>query len=168
MNASLLLAIAGLLLLAFAAAAYRRSGLPWGVPAYIDHRSFEPAAPLFDPQSGLAGRPDFIIRQGRRLIPVEMKTGRTPHEPYESHKLQLAAYLRLIAAAEGRLPPHGFIVYPSASFRLPNTRSLQRQLDASLASMRSQSGTLPERSHDSPPRCAGCGFRAICDQALGS
>jgi NAD+ kinase len=99
-----ILAIIGLALLAAAELIRRRSGLPAGVPVYIDTGKLETAAPLFDPELGLAGRPDYILKHRRAMIPVEVKTGSTPPQPYEGHTLQLAAYMKLVEAWNGHSP----------------------------------------------------------------
>jgi CRISPR/Cas system-associated exonuclease Cas4 (RecB family) len=167
-TAGLALVLLGTLLVLLARQAYRRSGLPPGVPVYIDTGNLETPDTLFDPDWRLAGRPDFIVRHGRSLIPVEVKTGHTPAQPYKAHTLQLAAYMRLIKVQNGRRPGHGFIVYPQASFRVRNTRQLERDLSQTVSRMRASTASLPQRSHASLERCRACGFLSVCDQALDS
>ena len=168
MNAGLALVLLGVMLLLFVRQAQRRSGLPPGIPVYIDTGNLSTPDALFDPDWKLAGRPDFIVRHGRSLIPVEVKTGHTPAQPYEAHTLQLAAYMRLIEAQDGRKPAHGFIVYPQASFRIRNSHRLELELTKTISRMRASAASLPQRSHASPERCRACGYLSVCDQALGS
>lgn len=168
MSAGLILSVIGLALLVIAELIRRRSGLPAGAPVYIDTGKLETAAPLFDPEWGLAGRPDYILKHRRAVIPVEVKTGSTPPQPYEGHTLQLAAYLKLVEAWSGYKPGYGYIVYPQSSFRVANTRSLERRLQETLARMRISTASLPPRSHTNTERCSACGFRSACDQALRS
>jgi CRISPR-associated exonuclease Cas4 len=168
MNPALVLIILGGLLILLARQAQRRAGMPPGMPVYIDHHKLEPAAPLFDPELRLAGRPDYLVKQRNSLIPVEIKSGQSPLQPYDSHLLQLAAYMRLVETQHGRRPGHGFIAYPQRSFRVANTHGLERRLLTTLSEMRGAHASLPSRSHSQPERCRGCGFRSVCDQALGS
>jgi CRISPR-associated exonuclease Cas4 len=168
MSPGFILIIVGGLLLLLAWQAYRRSGLPPGMPVYIDHSKLEPAAPLFDPALRLAGRPDYLVKQRRSLIPVEIKSGHSPQQPYDGHLLQLAAYMKLVETQLGRRPGHGLLAYPQRSFRVDNTHGLEQRLETTLSRMRSALTALPPRSHSQPERCRGCGFRSACDQRLGS
>ena len=75
----------------------KRAGLPGGRVIYTDTRDWGPVEkPLYDPLLGLTGKPDYIVEQNGRFIPVEVKTGRTPDAPYDSHIFQLAAYCHLV------------------------------------------------------------------------
>ena len=125
-----------------------------------------PEKPLYDPESGLAGKPDYLYRRRGEIIPVEVKSGAAPSNPYEGHVLQLgrlllsgfqnhrqAPALRLIELPQ----PHVFDrIHPRARAkscwsRSPPSRQPGRKKDV-------------PRSHESPARCASCGYRKICDQ----
>ena len=47
-----------------------------------------------DPKHGLAGKPDYLVRQDGGIVPVEVKTG-PERRVYRSDILQLAAYCLL-------------------------------------------------------------------------
>ena len=65
---------------------------------YTDTRGWSAVEkPLYDPVIGLTGRPDYLVKKGKDIIPVEVKTSRTPEAPYDSHIFQLAAYCLLVA-----------------------------------------------------------------------
>jgi hypothetical protein len=67
-------------------------GLPRGRTIYQDHA--DGREPVLQADSlPLRGRPDLLLRQGNIIIPVEVKTGRTPQEPYPGHVLQLGVVL---------------------------------------------------------------------------
>jgi CRISPR-associated exonuclease Cas4 len=168
MSFGLLLLFAGAFLLLLVRQGFRQSGLPRGVPVYIDRGKLRSGESLFDPEWNLAGRPDYILRHRGSLIPVELKTGTTPQQPFESHVLQLAAYLRLIEVQSGRRPAHGFILYPQASFRVANSSRLERRMQRTLSRMRKATVGLPDRSHTNPEQCLACGYRSHCDQALAA
>lgn len=121
---------------------------------------------LYDPVLDLAGRPDYLVEQGDRLIPVEIKSGRSHAGPRVSHRLQLAAYCRLVESVYARRPPYGILQYADQAFAIANTRQLRDELARTVEEMRGDLGQALDRSHDSPERCRACGFRDDCDQAL--
>lgn len=160
--------LVALFLFWFAHRQQKQTGLPGGRIVYSDtHGWTRVEKPLYDAQLGLAGKPDYLIEQGERLIPVEVKTGRTPSAPYDSHIYQLAAYCLLVQRSYGRRPTHGLIQYPHRTFQIDYTPQLERELLTLLDEMHlaRRKRNLP-RSHTQPARCARCGFRNICDEQL--
>ncbi len=148
----------------------RAAGLPGGRIIYIDTHAqgVRPEKPLIDPRLGLVGKPDYLIEQNGIIIPVEIKTGRTPSEsPYDSHIYQLAAYCLLVERVYGRRPPYGILFYLSRSYAIDYTPALESALLDLLADMRRDDvRTDVPCSHNEPARCLKCGFRSICDQKL--
>jgi CRISPR-associated exonuclease Cas4 len=149
----------------------RATGLPGGRVIYADPKTWGPVEePLYDARSGLTGKPDYLVQQGEKIIPVEVKTGRTPNSPHDAHIFQLAAYCYLVERNHGVRPPYGILHYPQRTFAIDYTPALEAALTALVAEMRVQDrqaerGTV-DRSHENPSRCARCGFRAHCDQRL--
>ncbi|NPA26710.1 MAG: Dna2/Cas4 domain-containing protein [Chloroflexi bacterium] len=165
----LLLVGLGLLLVWWTQRAQRELGLPAGRVVYVDDMGPAQtlARPLYDPRLGLVGKPDYMVEQGEALIPVEVKTGHTPTEPYPGHVYQLVAYGLLIRRVLGRPSPYGLLRYPEATFRVEFTPALTDELLAILAAMRTDEARGDvRRSHQHPARCRACGFRDICDQRL--
>ncbi len=75
----------------------RQAGLPGGRVIYTDTRAWGAVEkPLFNNELGLTGKPDYLVEKDGKLIPVEVKTGRAPNAPYDSHIFQLAAYCLLV------------------------------------------------------------------------
>lgn len=146
----------------------RAAGLPGGRVIYTDtHAWSKVEKPLYDSHLGLAGKPDYLVEQHGQIIPVEVKTGRTPAAPYDSHIFQLAAYCLLVERAMGKRPPYGIIHYPTRDFAVDFTPELEGEvLDILAAIRRDEVRTQVMRSHESAARCAGCGFRQVCDQRL--
>ncbi len=177
MASSLLVALAvvallvGWLALRAAGRARQSAGLPAGRIVYADTGDWRPLdKPLFSAEYGLTGKPDYLVQTRSGLIPVEVKSSAAPPRPYPSHLLQLAAYCLLVEATAGQVPPRGLIKYADATFEIDYTPALRAELLALLETMRRQRasqapGGAP-RSHDEPRRCAGCGYRPMCDQAL--
>jgi CRISPR-associated exonuclease Cas4 len=122
--------------------------------------------PLFHPELNLSGRPDYVIRRRRDMIPVELKAASAPVSPYKSHVLQLAAYCALVEASFGRRPREAVLKYRDRAVAIEYGRPLERLLEDTLHAMRQAEGRQPDRSHESPSRCRGCGYRAVCDQRL--
>jgi CRISPR-associated exonuclease Cas4 len=163
----ILLLAFGLLLL-WISTQRRRGLLPEGRVVYEDSgatRRLE--QPLFAEELNLVGRPDYLIENKHGLVPVEVKSGRTPSKPFQSHIFQLAAYCALVEVNFDQRPAYGIIRYPQRSFTVEFTEELERQLFSLLADMREalQMGEL-HRSHRNPARCNACGFLAMCDESL--
>jgi CRISPR-associated exonuclease Cas4 len=146
----------------------RQAGLPGGRVIYTDTRGWgKLERPLYDQVLGLTGKPDYLIRQNGQVIPVEVKSGRAPEAPYDSHIYQLAAYCLLVERTYGVRPSHGIIHYPDRDFAVDYTSQLESSLLDILADMkRDQLRSQVDRSHDQAARCARCGFRNVCDQSL--
>lgn len=164
----LLLLLAGLALLWLARRLRARAGLPAGRVVAADMGSWRRLKqPLLSRRYRLSGRPDYIVADGADLIPVEVKSARAPARPYVSHILQLAAYCLLIAETSGRRPPYGILRYADRTFQIPYTRELEEQLLDVLERMREDlaAGDAPRR-HQDRRRCAACGYRDVCEEAL--
>lgn len=167
--------IAGLLILLVASILFfisgrqrRASGLPSGRVIYTDTRAWgKLEKPLFDKDLGLTGKPDYLIEQNGKIIPVEVKTGRTPELPFDSHIFQTAAYCLLVQKTYGKRPPYGIIHYPGRDFAVDYTSDLENALLDLIAEMRrSEHQADVHRSHEDERRCRRCGFREVCDQKL--
>lgn len=144
----------------------RMAGLPGGAVVAEDLGG-RPAPVLRAPRYGLSGRPDVLIRRPEGLIPVEVKSGSAPARPYDSHRLQLAAYCLLVEEALGERPPYGLIRYRDRTFRVDYTEALREELLRVLEAMRRDlAWGEAHRSHAIPARCRACGFRSICEEAL--
>lgn len=157
----------GLLLLWLAGRIRRATGLPGGrVVSQDTLRHRQAGETLYDPVLDLAGRPDYLVEQGDRRIPVEIKSGGAMAGPRPGHRLQLAAYCRLVEAVYARRPPHGILQYADRTYAIAYTPELEEELTEALEAMRGDLGLPLERSHQSPEKCRACGFRQGCDQAL--
>ena len=146
----------------------RASGLPGGRVIYTDTcRWGALEKPLFYPPLGLTGKPDYLVEQDGQLIPVEVKSGRAPQAPYDSHIYQLASYCLLVEKTYGKRPAYGIIHYNNRDFAVDYTPQLEAELLDLLEEMkRDQHKKEIARSHEQASRCARCGFRSVCDQKL--
>jgi CRISPR-associated exonuclease Cas4 len=151
--------------------AWRRQkaiGLPSGRVIYADTRKWGPLEePLYDPELGLVGKPDYLVEEKEKLIPVEVKSSPVSAAPYDGHIFQLAAYCLLVQRQFDKRPPYGILHYPNRTFAVDYTPELEAALLDRLEAMRAQDKRKDiQRSHDSAARCSRCGFRAVCDQRL--
>ena len=145
-----------------------QAGLPGGRVIYTDTRAWgKLEQPLVDHALGLTGKPDYLVERDGLIIPVEVKSGRTPAAPYDSHIFQVAAYCLLVEKSYGKRPPYGIIHYPNRDFAVDYTAQLESSLLDQLADIkRDEVRSDVPRSHEDPARCRGCGFRKSCDQSL--
>ncbi len=146
----------------------REAGLPAGRIVYTDTQTWgEVPKPFYDAQLGLTGKPDYLVEQDGKVIPVEVKSGRAPANPYDSHIFQLAAYCLLVHRAMGVRPPYGIIHYADRDFAVDYTPELESKLvDLLLEMRRDEASKEVDRSHEQAARCRGCGFQSVCDQKL--
>jgi CRISPR-associated exonuclease Cas4 len=164
----LLLAAVGLVLLAWSRLQRERAGLPSGEVVYADTAAWQRCErPLFSQRHRLSGKPDYLVRERRRVVPVEVKPGRRASEPYESDILQLAAYCLLVDEEFGQRPRYGYLKYQQQVFRIEYSSALERELLQHLDAIRQDAAAddVPV-SHREPRRCLACGHREQCDQRL--
>ena len=162
------LLVGGLALLWASSLLRRRAGMPAGRVVYSDTRAWrECPDPLYAPSVNLGGKPDYLVQKMRYVIPVEVKSGPAPDEPYRSHVLQLAAYCLLVEEEYGRRPPYGLVHYDDRTFAVRYTRELENELVDAIEWMREdmRDGQV-ERNHNDPARCRGCSYAVHCDQRL--
>ena len=147
----------------------QQQGLPAGRVVYDDssRKGGEEVQPIYSPRLGLTGKPDYIVRHHHKPIPVEVKSRRAPRQPYDSHIFQLAAYCLLVEEKYGQRPEYGIIRYSDRSYQIDFTLELENQLLVILGEMCQHNKThAPHRSHEDANRCAGCGYREICQERL--
>lgn len=165
---ALLLFILALALIWHSSRVRRSIGLPGGKIIYSDTRGWLPIQePLYDARLGLTGRPDYLIKQGKKVIPVEVKSSRLTSGPYDSHIYQLAAYCILVERSMGQRPPYGILRYPSRTYQIDFTPALEKATLDLIGEIRSEKRKQTvHRSHSEQNRCARCGYRSQCDERL--
>jgi CRISPR-associated exonuclease Cas4 len=144
------------------------AGLPGGRVIYTDTHGWNKLEkPLYYAALDLTGKPDYLVEQNGRIIPIEVKSGRVPEAPYDSHIYQLASYCLLVEKTYGKRPPYGIIHYEGRDFAVEYTPALEQSLIELITEMK-RDGMRKEvpRSHEQASRCRRCGFRSVCDQAL--
>jgi len=146
----------------------KSAGLPGGKVIYSDTKDWGVVDKSFyDPMLGLTGKPDYVVKKGNQLMPVEVKSSQVADSPYDSHIYQLAAYCYLIEQETGTRPQYGILHYPARTFRVDYTPKLETALLELISEIRYQERrTVVNRSHETPRRCASCGFQESCKQSL--
>lgn len=117
----------------FAVAVYRQRkfGFMSGERVYED-TSTKPGFNLYAKSINLVGRPDYLVMKKGKIIPIEVKTGKTPPYPYGSHIMQLMAYCMLVEEYYGISPPGGFIRYPDREFHIAYTPTAREEVIAKV------------------------------------
>lgn len=163
-----LLALAAIILLLLSRRQRLGTGLPVGRVVYADTggwRRCEQA--LFSSRLGLTGKPDYLVQERGRIVPIEVKPTRTAEQPYAGDVLQLGAYCLLVEEAHGHRPPYGYLKYRQVVWRIENSAELRQRVLSDLEEMRV---VLHARDvspgHEEPQRCLHCGQREHCDRRL--
>jgi len=116
---------------------------------------------------GLSGRPDRLIRlRNGAIIPQEKKSSK---QLYDSHRIQIGAYLLLVEDKYGIRPPYGVVELGDGSkTKIPNTRRLRRWTLDVADKIRAQRVDLerPARVRPTPAQCRSCGYRDSCAQRV--
>lgn len=160
----LLLIVSGLAALRWSRRKREQTGLPQGRVVYADTGAWQRCQkPLFSKRHLLTGKPDYLVEERGRVIPVEVKSALSPPTPYRSHVLQLAAYCLLVGEEYGQVPPYGIIKYRDRTLAIDYSPHLRAELLDTLARMRrdlAADDVAP--SHSNPNRCRRCGYEADC------
>lgn len=144
------------------------SGLPEGDVIYSDTGAWQRnAQTLFSQTHQLSGKPDYLVRDGDLVVPVEVKSSAAPARPRDGHVLQLAAYCLLVEEQMGVRVQRGIIQYADRRFVIDYTPALHARLLGTVEAMRGdlEAGGAA-RSHNQPGRCRSCGVREACDESL--
>lgn len=165
--AAIAVVVLAVALLLHALARVRRTGLPLlSRIVASDDSSRAPAKTYRSTRYGLSGRPDFVLKQRGRPIPVEVKALRRGG-PRPWDRLQLGVYLLLLEEETGRRPPYGVLDYADGAHRIRYTHRLRQEVLETLAQLRAaRARGAGERQHGERGRCRTCGYRSECAEAL--
>jgi CRISPR-associated exonuclease Cas4 len=166
------LAILAVVLFLFAARSRKRIGIPAGALVYQDlpGQPFN-GKPLRSHALGISGKPDCLIRAANRIIPAELKNASKPPargEIYPNHMIQAVAYCALVEDQMKISVPYALVIYAGQQVRRVDfTEQRRRWLLHTIRELElARERQTADRNHDHPARCAGCGVRSHCDQAL--
>lgn len=165
----LLTLVIALILFLLARQQQSEAGLPTGARVvYADTGAWQRVTqPLVSMRYGLSGKPDYIVEERGKIIPIEVKPNRVAPAPYTSDMLQLAAYALLVEENWSTTPTYGLLKYRDRVFRIEFNDALRARLLAVLEAMqRDLTAREVARSHAESARCRACGYRDACGQAL--
>jgi CRISPR-associated exonuclease Cas4 len=164
----ILLFIVAIIFFVLASRQRRQAGIPAGRVIYADASQWgKVEKPLYDPGLHLAGKPDYLVKQGSQVIPVEVKSRRAPQAPHDSHIYQLAAYCLLVENEYRTHPAYGILHYNDKTFAIDFTDELKTSVQAVIREMQARTTrSQVDRSHEDGRRCQHCGYRSVCDQSL--
>ena len=153
--------VLGLVLVLAGRGMRRRRGLGDGKTVSLDRVT------LTSKRYRLTGRPDRLVKTGRRMvIPEEWKSGRVPR-PW--HRVQVGVYFLLIEDQLGIQPPHGFVVLGDGTrHRIDNTPELRVEVLELDRRMRERRARIrePIPVRPVPGQCPPCGMLRHCEQAI--
>ncbi len=142
----------------------KSQGIPDGLILYSDLNV--PAAPLFSRRNRLTGKPDYILKDENRYIPVEVKSGKGLHL-HQNHILQLAAYCQILEDTSWEFVPEGILVYNNVPYTIQFDPRLRFELESVMKTMRaSLRRSIVHRNHNDPGRCYRCSMRHYCTDIL--
>jgi CRISPR-associated exonuclease Cas4 len=101
---------------------------------YADSKR-SPGKLLYSKSLKLVGKPDYLIKDKNGIIPVEVKTGKTPTTPYLNHTMQLMAYCLLVEENYGNRPIGGYLKYPDKEFKIQYTDEARESVKEVVAEM---------------------------------
>jgi CRISPR-associated exonuclease Cas4 len=166
------LVVLALVLFLLAARSRKKTGIPAGEVFYQDL----PGQPFFGETLrsnalGISGKPDCLVRAADGTVPVELKNSSRPPARggvYANHLIQALAYCALVEDQMKVRVPYALVMYAGQQVRKVEFTEERRQWllrtirEVELARAR----LTANRNHDHRGRCAGCGVRSQCDQAL--
>lgn len=126
--------IFGIVLLISVSFFRKRFSIPSGSVLYSDSQKL-PGELLYARTIPLVGKPDFILKKGRDIVPVEIKRGKTPTQPYRNHIAQLYAYCLLVKENYNARPAYGVIKYPEKEFELEFPAGTEERLTQAVVEM---------------------------------
>ena len=127
---------------------------------------------LWDPETGLVGQPDYILRErvgfSKKLVPVEVKPTRKGTRLHHSDEMQSTVYMLLMRAEYGKeFAGYAYVRYKEKTFRVRLTRELERLCLQYVGEIRqARQAHNVHRNHDQRVRCLSCAYRPLCDESL--
>ncbi len=127
----------------------------------------KPAKAFFSKKYRIAGKPDYIVKDKKSIIPVEFKSG-FYDKPQDHHIFQLAAYCHLIEENYQKFVPYGIVKFgDNSSFKVDFNPKIRYELEQTIEDMREMIKTKKVfRNHDDPRRCLKCSLKNICNNKV--
>jgi CRISPR/Cas system-associated exonuclease Cas4 (RecB family) len=149
-----------------------RTGLPGHAEILASDTGQNRVQKIYDPESGLVGQPDYILRERvgfrRRLVPAELKPSRKGDELHEGDEMQITVYMILMRREYGRdFAGFGYVRYKDKTFKVHLTRERElRCLRYAQLVREARRDPGVRRSHSVRGRCAQCSHVGVCSDRL--
>jgi CRISPR-associated exonuclease Cas4 len=114
---------------------------------------------LHSARYGLSGKPDLILKNGIRYVPIEYKSYTSGGAAREWDVAQLLAYCLLVEENLGKTDG-GRIIYPDGEFFVPWNKDARIYLLAIMRRMRTGRFEMTEDLW----KCRNCEFSAYCQR----
>lgn len=120
---------------------------------------------LFSEKYNLTGKPDFVYKKGKKLFPVELKSGKIKKEklPHQGDLLQLIAYFLILEDLYGAKVKKGKLIYSDYSFIVKNNKRTRRMLFKTLKQMRKMLETGEGEAICNFAHCRYCLCKNVCE-----
>jgi len=128
---------------------------------------YKPGKPFFSKRYRITGKPDYIVKNNKRYIPIEVKTG-LHNKPQKNHIFQLAGYCHLLEENYGGFVPYGILVYNNMyQYKIPFNPRIRFEFESTLKNMRysMKTGKII-RNHNNYNKCKSCSMQTYCDVKL--
>lgn len=128
---------------------------------------YKPGKPFFSKRYRITGKPDYVVKNNNRYIPIEVKTG-LHNKPQKNHIFQLAGYCHLLEENYGGFVPYGILVYNNMyQYKIPFDPRIRFEFESTLKNMRysMKTGKII-RNHNDFNKCKGCSMQTYCDVKL--
>ena len=176
--AAILFAMGAIVLSRLSKHTRRKAGIPRRARVLYSDTSWKRLpAPLISRRHSLVGKPDYVLARtrnghvrggepGKQYIPMELKPTKVARTLYKGDKMQLAAYMLLVAEKMGPVT-EGIVKYKHKEFVVDFDENLVSEFKQILGDMR-RGLFLTEiaRNHRSQGRCRACAYRSTCREAL--
>jgi len=117
------------------------------------------------PSKGLASRPDALMKEGGKIIPVNIHP--LGNKIKDRHVVPLLLHMKLIAEHEGIAPDYGILLMGAdkRQVKVKNTEDKQRWLQTLIDEMRSIENGVPAVPAPSFYKCKNCDVRKLCSSS---
>lgn len=116
----------------------------------------------------IVGRPDRVYKDVKKneAIIVEDKSRKKPRFLYDSHKMQLAAYVMMVEQKFDLPVSRALVRYSDGTIEVPVNDELREEVIEIISEM---AHVVPEElfvNHNQPAKCRRCEYRNVCPQAM--
>lgn len=119
-------------------------------------------------EAHLVGRPDRVYRipGTKDAVIVEDKSRAKPRFLYDSHRMQIAAYVLMVEESLDLCVTRALVRYSDGAIEVRVDDFLREQVRAIASEMSRVSPEHLFRNHDQRGRCYKCEYRRVCPQTL--